>query len=136
VSLGHDAVLHAVIEFGAAVNGNGRSAGGVDEGDEFYSVSFSGFFHHGDSNKAGLPGWKGFDLKVGKSFLTDGTKTLWNSQEGYPAVVQFDKQAFPRGLKPCQFTAPVGAAGAAPFQNNGSLDLQALLSDGPSIACY
>jgi hypothetical protein len=81
VSLGHDAVLQAVIEFGAAVNGNGRSAGGVDDSDEFYSVSFSGFFHHGDSNKAGLPGRKGFDLKVGKSFLTGGPTALWNDQE-------------------------------------------------------
>ena len=76
MSLGHDAVLQAVIEVGAAVDGNGRSAGGVDEGDEFYSVSFSGFFHQGDSNKAELRGRKGFDLKVGKSFLTDGPKNL------------------------------------------------------------
>jgi hypothetical protein len=82
VSLGHDAVLQAVIEFGAAVNGNGRSAGGVDDGDEFYRLSFSGFFHHGDSNKAALRGWKGFDLKVGKSFLTCGPAALWNAVEG------------------------------------------------------
>jgi hypothetical protein len=74
-------VLQAVIEFGAAVNGNGRSAGGVDDGDEFYRWSFSGFFHHGDSNKAGLPDRKGFDLKVGKSFLTCGTTALWNVVE-------------------------------------------------------
>jgi hypothetical protein len=26
-----------------------------------------------------------------------------------PVVVQFDKQVFPRGLKPCQFTALIGA---------------------------
>jgi hypothetical protein len=81
-SLGHDTVLQAVIEFGAAVNGNGRSASGVDDSDEFYSVSFSGFFHHGDSNKAGLRGRKGFDLKVGKSFLTCGPTALWNAVEG------------------------------------------------------
>jgi hypothetical protein len=81
-SLGHNTVLQAVIELGAAVNGNGRSAGGVDEGNEFYSVSFIGFFHHGDSNKAGLRGRKGFDLKLGKSFLICGPKTLWNAEEG------------------------------------------------------
>src|ERR1019366_3174161 len=32
-------------------------------------------------------------------------------------VVQFDKRAFPRGLKPRQFTALIGAAEAAPFQS-------------------
>ena len=31
--------------------------------------------------------------------------------------MQFDKQSFPRGLKPCQFTALIGAAEAAPFQS-------------------
>ena len=35
--------------------------------------------------------------------------------------MQFDKRAFPRGLKPCQFTALVGAAEAAPFQSKGKL---------------
>ena len=32
-------------------------------------------------------------------------------------AVQFDKRPFPRGLKPFQFTAPIGAAEAAPFQS-------------------
>jgi hypothetical protein len=58
VSLGHDAVLQAVIEFGAAVDGNGRSAGGLDKSDEFYRGSSIGFFHHADSSKAGLRGRK------------------------------------------------------------------------------
>jgi hypothetical protein len=50
--MGDDAVLHAVVEFGAAVNGNGRSASGVDGCDQFNS----GFFHHPDSNKDALNG--------------------------------------------------------------------------------
>jgi hypothetical protein len=43
----HDAVLQAVIQFCAAVNGNGRPANGVDGCDEVYSR----FFHQPDSNK-------------------------------------------------------------------------------------
>ena len=33
----------------------------------------------------------------------------------------FDKRAFPRGQKPCQFTALIGAAEAAPFQTKRKL---------------
>src|ERR1039458_5171750 len=36
-------------------------------------------------------------------------------------VVQFEKRAFPRGLKPRQFTALIGAAEAAPFQGECKL---------------
>jgi len=36
-------------------------------------------------------------------------------------VVQFEKRAFPRGLKPRQFTALIGAAEAAPFQDKCKL---------------
>ena len=35
VLLSDDAVQQAVVEFGAAVYGNGRSANGMDGGDEF-----------------------------------------------------------------------------------------------------
>ncbi len=45
--IGHDAVLHAVVELGSAVYGNGRTTGGMYGCDEFYSR----FFHHSDSNK-------------------------------------------------------------------------------------
>src|ERR1035441_354962 len=38
-------------------------------------------------------------------------------------VVQFDKRSFPRGLKPRQFTALIGAAEAAPFQDKCKLHL-------------
>jgi hypothetical protein len=47
-----DAVLHAFVQFGAAVYGNGRSAGGVDGCDEVNSR----MFHHPDSNKDALTG--------------------------------------------------------------------------------
>ena len=49
-----DAVLHAVVEFGATVYGNGRSAGGVDGCNQFNSR----LFHHPDSNKDALNGRK------------------------------------------------------------------------------
>ena len=41
-------MLHAVVEFGAAVYGNARSAGGLDGGDQFHSVPL----HSLDSSKA------------------------------------------------------------------------------------
>jgi hypothetical protein len=56
VILGHDAVLQAVVKFGAAVDGDGRSAGGVDGCDEVYSR----FFHHPDSSKDVVTGRKTF----------------------------------------------------------------------------
>ena len=40
-----------------------------------------------------------------------------------PVVAQFDTRAFPRGLKPCQFTALIGAAEAAPFKSKCKLYL-------------
>ena len=41
-------MLHAVVEFGAAVYGKARSAGGLDSGNQFHSV----LLHSLDSNKA------------------------------------------------------------------------------------
>src|SRR6266702_173936 len=47
VFVSYDAVLQAVVEFGAAVYGNSRSPGGMDGCDEFYGR----FFHHSNSSK-------------------------------------------------------------------------------------
>jgi hypothetical protein len=51
--LSDDSVPHAVVEFGAAVYGNARSAGGVDGCDQVNSR----LFHHPDSSKGALNGW-------------------------------------------------------------------------------
>jgi hypothetical protein len=45
-------------------------------------------------------------------------------------VVQFHKRAFPRGLKPCQFTGLIGAAEAAPFQSDCELRWNAGFNKG------
>lgn len=47
-----DAVLQAVVEFGAGGNGNVPSAGGMNGCDEFVG----GVLHHLDSSKVRLPG--------------------------------------------------------------------------------
>ena len=49
---GDDAVLHAVVQFGAAVYGKARPAGGVDGSNQIDS----GLFHQWDSSKDALNG--------------------------------------------------------------------------------
>src|ERR1035438_6798864 len=49
-----------------------------------------------------------------------------NAADGRVVVLHFDKRAFPRGLKPCQFMVLIGAAEAAPFQSKCKLRSRAL----------
>jgi hypothetical protein len=73
----NDAVLQAVIEFGAAVYGNSRSGGGVDDCDEVNSR----FFHHPDSSKDALSGTVTVDTR------TDGR--IYHGEKFFVVYVQF-----------------------------------------------
>jgi hypothetical protein len=88
ILLRDDAVLQAVVEFGATVYGNGRSGGGMDGCDEFDS----GLLHLLDSSKVGFPGRKRW---------RDSTKVV--AMDGHSAQQSVDI-AFGRAYIPGQST--------------------------------
>jgi hypothetical protein len=83
-----DAVVQAVVEFGATVYGDGRSGGGMDGCDEFVG----GLLHFLDSSKVGF---------LGRKRWRDSTKVV--AMDGYSAQQSIDI-AFGRAYIPGQST--------------------------------